>query len=192
MEESIQSKSAIRRQMSALRKALPSIERERASRAICVKLTGDSEIAAATSKPGVNAIAVYLASPKEIDLSDFICEMLARHADVVAPRWNGKDYDLAKLHGLDERHLRRGPMNILEPAAAEIVEPSQVAVWIIPGLAFTKDGARLGYGGGWYDRLLAKSNATSLKIGVAYSFQILPDLPREPHDIPLTRIVTSP
>ena len=49
----------------------------------------------------------------------------------------------------------RGPMNILEPAEADIVKPADVEVWVIPGLAFTKDGKRLGYGGGWYDRLLA-------------------------------------
>ena len=49
----------------------------------------------------------------------------------------------------------RGPMNILEPAEADIVKPADVEVWVIPGLAFTKDGKRLGYGDGWYDRLLA-------------------------------------
>jgi 5-formyltetrahydrofolate cyclo-ligase len=80
-------------------------------------------------------------------------------------------------------------MNILESAEAEVVEPSEVAAWIVPGLAFTKDGKRLGYGGGWYDRLLADANGT-LKIGVAHEFQIVDDLPHEPHDILLDRVVT--
>ena len=80
-------------------------------------------------------------------------------------------------------------MNILEPADVGIAEPSEVAAWIVPGLAFTIYGDRLGYGGGWYDRLMA--NAKGFKIGVAHDFQIVEDLPQEPHDIQLIRIVTE-
>jgi 5-formyltetrahydrofolate cyclo-ligase len=116
--------------------------------------------------------------------------MLARDVTVVSPRWNGETYELAKLKGLSERHLRRGPMNILEPAEAELVEPSDIAVWIVPGLVFTQDGKRIGYGGGWYDRLLAGAKS-SVKIGVAHEFQIVDDLPHEPHDIQLTCVVTD-
>ena len=84
-------------------------------------------------------------------------------------------------------------MNILEPAEAEIVSPLEVAAWIVPGLAFTRDGRRLGYGGGWYDRLLASARKGSLKIGVAHEFQVVEDLPHEPHDIRLDRLhVTKP
>jgi hypothetical protein len=115
--------------------------------------------------------------------------MLDRGVTVVSPRWNGETYALAKIKGLDDANLRRGPMNILEPAEAETVEPSEVTAWIVPGLAFTQDGKRLGYGGGWYDRLLADANDT-LKIGVAHEFQIVDDLPHEPHDILLDRVVT--
>jgi 5-formyltetrahydrofolate cyclo-ligase len=64
-------------------------------------------------------------------------------------------------------------------------------VWIVPGLAFTKDGRRLGYGGGWYDRLLASARKDALRIGVAHEFQVLGDLPNEPHDILLNRVVTD-
>ena len=82
-------------------------------------------------------------------------------------------------------------MNILEPAEAEIVRPSDVAVWIVPGLAFTRDGKRLGYGGGWYDRFLASARKDALKIGVAHKFQILDNLPYEPHDILLNCVITD-
>lgn len=82
-------------------------------------------------------------------------------------------------------------MNILEPAEADITDPQDVAVWIVPGLAFTSDGKRLGYGGGWYDRLLTQAAAGSVKLGVAHGFQIAADLPSEPHDIPLDRIISD-
>jgi 5-formyltetrahydrofolate cyclo-ligase len=57
------------------------------------------------------------------------------------------------------------------------------------GLAFTRDGRRLGYGGGWYDRLLADAPRGAEMLGVAYSFQVVEDLPAEPHDITLTAVV---
>ena len=175
-----------------LRKALPPEERLRASKVVCAKLARDEEIAAMADPPnGGGAVAVYIASSSEIDLSDFIREMLAHGVQVVSPKWNGETYDLASLKGFDEGDLRRGPMNILEPVEAEIVMPQDVSVWIVPGLAFTKSGKRLGYGGGWYDRLLADAAKNSLKIGVAHEFQSVDDLPSEPHDILLDRVVTS-
>ena len=175
--------------MAARRKALTAEERERASEAVCRQLADDDALAAAIVPPrGHGALAVYLASPFEIDLSAFIEKMLQLGATVVSPRWNGETYELARLKSLDTG-LRRGPMGILEPEAADIVDPAKVAAWIVPGLAFTPDGRRLGYGGGWYDRLLALSPATSMKIGVAHDFQIVGDLPCEAHDVPVDRVV---
>lgn len=170
--------------MRGRRKTLSPEQRLAASKAICERLAADI-------LPTNGAVAAYLASPDEIDLSQLILSLLARGLTVAAPRWNGETYELAKLHGLAAADLRRGPKNILEPADAEIIEPSSIATWIVPGLAFTEDGARLGYGGGWYDRLLAGSSAASLKIGVAYGFQMVPELPCEPHDIPLDRVITD-
>ena len=191
MEEQVEAKNATRRQMRERRKALSPEERDRASKTICAKLLSDSRIMdVAYPLQGGGAVAVYLASPDELDLSDFIREMLGRGVKIVSPRWNGETYELARIKGLDEANLRRGPMNILEPAEAETAKPSEVAVWIVPGLAFTNGGKRLGYGGGWYDRLLAGEN-DALKIGVAYEFQIVDDLPHEPHDILLDGVVTA-
>ena len=190
MEEQAEAKNVLRRQMRTRRKALSPDARARASETICAKLLSDGGILAAIDPlEGGGAVAVYLASPDELDLANFIREMLGRGVTVASPRWNGETYALARIKGLDEVNLRRGPMNILEPAEAETIEPSDVTAWIVPGLAFTKDGKRLGYGGGWYDRLLADENGV-LKIGVAHEFQIVGDLPHEPHDILLDRVVT--
>jgi len=185
-------KEEIRREMRMRRKALAPEERERASKAICGKLAADEAVGRALAASGEpRAIAVYLASRDEIDLSDFIRDMLRRGAAVVSPRWNGRTYELAKVNGLSEPDLRRGPMGILEPAEADIAQPGEVAAWIVPGLAFTPDGKRLGYGGGWYDRMLAAAGKGSVKIGVAHGFQIVPDIPTEPHDVRLDRIVAD-
>ena len=175
-------KDEIRRMMRERRRTLTPKERTAASEIICAKLA-----ALNLHSP----IAVYLASPQEIDLSPFIRKMRTMGVKVVAPRWNGETYELAVLKGLDEAHLRKGPMGILEPAEAEIVSPKEVETWLVPGLAFTRSGKRLGYGGGWYDRLLAEASKNSLKIGIAYAFQIVDELPSEPHDLLLSKVVAA-
>ena len=173
-------KGEIRRMMRERRRVLTLEERAAASQSVCAKL------AALNSR---SLLAVYLASPQEIDLSSFIRKMLTTGVKVVAPRWNGETYELAVLRGLGETCLRKGPMGILEPTEAEIVSPKEVEVWLVPGLAFTRDGKRLGYGGGWYDRLLAEAPKDARKIGIAHAFQVVDDLPSEPHDIRLTEVI---
>ena len=166
--------------MRERRRALTSEERASASEVICAKLA-----ALSLRSP----IAVYLASPQEIDLSTFIRKMQTAGVKVVAPRWNGETYELAVLRGLDDTHLRQGPMGILEPAEAKIVSPKEIKAWLVPGLAFTQNGKRLGYGGGWYDRLLTGVPKDTWKIGIAHAFQVVDDLPSESHDILLTGVV---
>lgn len=176
--------------MRRRRKALPADTKSRAASAVCRRIAASKDVRRLLDpSAGGGALAVYLASPDEIDLSEAILTMLGRGVTVVAPRWNGETYELAKLKGLDGDSLRTGPMGILEPADADIVLPQRVAVWLVPGLAFTRDGGRLGYGGGWYDRLMASADERSLKLGIACSFQIVDSLPSEPHDIKLDEVI---
>ena len=179
----------IRREMRAKRKALSDAERICHSQKICRGLLARTDIQAAiqAKKP----IAVYLASRWEIDLGDFISTVLRQGGKIVAPRWTGTDYDLAEIAAVDEEHLVAGPMGILEPRGnLPRVASSEVGVWIVPGLAFTRDGRRLGYGGGWYDRLLAGVSVRVPKLGIAYDFQVVEDLPHAAHDILLTGVVS--
>lgn len=186
-------KSDIRNEMRLRRKSLSAEERKLAADDICRKLLDDdtllSTLDAATGRRAV--IAVYIASQFEIDINAFISELLLRGICAVAPRWNGQAYELCELTGLSGCHLRPGPMNILEPVERRIVKPDTVDAWIIPGLAFTRDGIRLGYGGGWYDRLLSGARTDSLKTGVAHHFQLVDSIPAGIHDIGMDRIVTA-
>ena len=70
-------------------------------------------------------------------------------------------------------------------------DPAAVDVVIVPGVAFTPDGARLGQGGGWYDRFLAKVRPDCTSIGVGFDLQVVDVLPTEPHDVRLDSIVTE-
>jgi len=186
----VSNKTAIRQEMRARRKALSPEVRARAAGVVCDEILAHPDVVAALDPfDGWGAFAVYLASPDEIDLTAAIEGMLARGVTVVAPRWNGETYELAKLKSLRNEDLRKGPMGILEPKDADIVLPKGVAVWLVPGLAFTRDGKRLGYGGGWYDRLMADAYKRAMKIGVAHAFQVVEDLPSEPHDIRVDSVI---
>jgi len=183
-------KAAIRREMRTRRRALSPEAMTRAASIVCDRILAHPDLAAKRDPlDGRGALAVYLAAQDEINLTAVIEEMLARGVTVVAPRWNGETYELAKLTGLDDEDLRKGPMGILEPKEAGVVSPKDVAVWLVPGLAFTRDGKRLGYGGGWYDRLMAAADMRATKFGVAYAFQVVEDLPSEPHDIRVDGII---
>lgn len=176
-------KASIRREMRAKRRALSPGEKASMDCAICSRLSG-------IVGKGASAVAVYLASADEIDLSQFIREMLENGVVVAVPRWNGEVYEMAALEGLEPESLRKGPMGISEPVSAKQVSPGAISHWIVPGLAFAKDGRRIGYGGGWYDRILANASSGADRIGVAYPFQVLDDLPCEEHDIRMTKVVS--
>lgn len=173
--------------MRERRGALTPEARRAASAALSKRLfVTDRDLGKAISKKG--PIAVYLASKEEIDLTDFISAALSFGCVLVAPRWNGTEYELVRIENLEM--LVKGPHGILEPPAGPVVRPRDVRAWLVPGLAFTRKGGRLGYGGGWYDRLLCKVPKRVPKIGIAYAFQLVDELPAEPHDIRLTFVVS--
>ncbi|MDB5412124.1 MAG: 5-formyltetrahydrofolate cyclo-ligase [Rubritepida sp.] len=80
-----------------------------------------------------------------------------------------------------------GPMGTQHPAEGEAVFPDWL---LVPLLAFDRTGARLGYGGGYYDRTLALLRGATA-IGVAYAAQEIPQVPTGPHDFPLNAIATE-
>ena len=181
-------KNVIRAEMRTRRKAVTPEARAAAGKELSRRLfVEDRALGAAISAKG--PIAVYLASKEEIDLADFITAALSHGCAVVAPRWNGTDYELVRLQ--DFATLVKGPHGILEPPAGPAVRPEDVRAWLVPGLAFTKDGGRLGYGGGWYDRLLCRAAQQTPKIGIAYGFQLVDELPTEPHDVRLTSVESA-
>ena len=78
--------------------------------------------------------------------------------------------------------LSEGSYKILEPESDIMLEPDDRTLILIPGVAFSLDGGRIGYGGGYYDIYL-EQHYLSKKIAVGYDFQIVDELPIEEHDI---------
>ena len=183
-------KNRVRERMRAeRRKVAPSVRRS-AAQEVCARILDRADVkgALAAKQP----FAVYLASPQEIDLAPLIERLWAADCPVLVPAWRNGVYALEPYS--QKTTLISGQMGILEPDPKGSVpndSGSVPKVWIVPGLAFTRTGARLGYGGGWYDRLLAAADPSAVLLGVAYPFQMVEDLPSEPHDIRLTDVVVA-
>ena len=77
------------------------------------------------------------------------------------------------------------------PSTPFPAEPRSIDAVIVPGLAFSRDGDRLGQGGGWYDRLLADLRDDCTSIGVAFEDQLVDDLPTEEHDVQVDMVITE-
>lgn len=92
----------------------------------------------------------------------------------------------------NEADLKRGHLGVWEPLGDQIIPLNQLDVVLVPGLAFDEaTGARLGRGGGFYDRLLCRPEIHAKLVGVAFHRQMLPELPTEEHDIHVREIVTE-
>jgi 5-formyltetrahydrofolate cyclo-ligase len=84
-------------------------------------------------------------------------------------------------------------LSFREPPAAgnRLLEIPELDIILVPGLAFSSDGRRLGRGGGFYDRFLATLSPRTTRLGVCFSFQLVDDLPTESHDERVTAVVTN-
>ncbi len=89
------------------------------------------------------------------------------------------------------KELSIGSYGILEPRTEKIrkTRVEDIDLIIVPGVAFDKKGNRIGHGKGYYDRLLDKTNAT--KIGLAFEFQLLKEIPTDKHDLPIDILITE-
>jgi len=179
------SKAQLRKQMLALRKAMPSEERKAADASINSKIL---------ALPGFNKaelVAAYLSDGAEPDLEACLKEVFKSGRRVCLPKSQGGRYFLAEVKSLKEG-IREGLYGLKEPdgKAPEVsVNELRTAIWLVPGVAFDEKGGRLGRGKGVYDRLL--SGGCGLAIGIFYEFQKCDSLPTEGHDFALDMIVTE-
>ena len=105
---------------------------------------------------------------------------------------DGKRIAVPKCHGDEMRFIymddlskvEKGYANIPEPIADDPVADDKTALVLMPGMAFTKDGKRMGYGGGFYDKFLA-AEPQHPTVALCYDFQMVEDLPTEDYDIPV-------
>ncbi|MEK7477603.1 MAG: 5-formyltetrahydrofolate cyclo-ligase [Candidatus Coatesbacteria bacterium] len=142
-----------------------------------------------------HVILAYAAFRGEADPAPLVRRALAEGRVVALPRVlgppPGRGARLAFHRITAETRLAPGRFGIPEPPdnPATLVDPGEADLVLVPGVAFSPYGDRLGYGGGYYDALLPGTAAVA--VGLAFEFQVLAGVPREPRDAPVDAVVTE-
>jgi 5-formyltetrahydrofolate cyclo-ligase len=140
------------------------------------------EVAAAS------CLACYVALPGEPDPAQFVTQ-LAPDTITVYPRLR-PDGDLEFVQP-DSTGLVAGLRGTREPAGGRVVPAGEIDVYVVPALAGDAAGARLGRGGGAYDRALQRARPDALIVAFLHDDEIVPSVPTEPHDRPVHVLVTE-
>lgn len=158
-------------------------QRAAASAQLCEKL--QEEI------PNGAVVFAYWPLGSEPDIRPALEALNERNCKIGLPRVH--DEGMTFHHCTNFETLEFSTMGVGEPAASEpVLGPSEAALVLVPGLAFARNGgARLGRGGGYYDRYLATLASDTRTIGIAYECQIFDAVPTEAHDILLGDVISA-
>lgn len=180
---SFESKALLREHMKKVLASLSPDRRLQGSLELFVRLKPALERA--------SCVLSFMSLPDEIDLS-LVNEWLLQRNALCLPKVAGKELVAYRIKDL-KADLVRGYAGILEPHEGMVEVPlDRLDAVIVPGLAFSEDGKRLGRGGGYYDRLLAGLLPSVATYGVGFLEQRVGDeLCQEEHDVPLMRVLLS-
>ena len=180
-------KRTLRESLTAARDALPAALRARSSRSIADRIT------ALPAWRAARVMLLTLPFRSEWDARLVIRDALAAGKTVGAPRVDPSTRMLRALAIEDlDRDVEAGYRGIPEPRADRPAIPLAEIDWVlVPGIAFDPAGKRLGYGGGYYDRLLPLLPPTTERVAGAFEAQIVERVPAARHDISVDCIVTE-
>ncbi|ATP41061.1 5-formyltetrahydrofolate cyclo-ligase [Solibacillus sp. R5-41] len=136
-------------------------------------------------------IAITIGNRPEVDTTAIIEQLWQLGKQVVVPKCEPVDHTM-EFYEIDSFiQTERAFKDILEPipACTELVKKNEIDVIIVPGVVFGTDGYRIGFGGGYYDRYLPAFQGKL--ISLAFEEQLMDNIPREPHDIPVHILITD-
>ena len=135
-----------------------------------------------------DTLLLYSALQDEVPTQSLLDELVAQGKTVLLPRVvSDTDMELRQYTGLQD--LQVGAFGILEPTGKLFTDYEKIDVAVVPGMAFDKEGHRLGRGKGYYDRFLRLLPKT-YKIGICFSWQLVDNVPTDEHDILMDQIMT--
>ncbi|MBQ7835398.1 MAG: 5-formyltetrahydrofolate cyclo-ligase [Ruminiclostridium sp.] len=173
-------KKELRKELLSRRRNMDKAYKQSCDNLIYHKLIGCAEIIAA------DTVLTYISTEIEVDTVKFIETMLKKGKTVAVPRCEGKNMRFIRINGFDS--LKKGAFGILEPVGNDEVTDFKSSVCITPALSFNRDGYRLGYGGGYYDRFSA--DYSGIMIGICYE-DFVDEIPVEEFDRPVSILITD-
>lgn len=174
-------KTDLRRQFLKEREALSVVQAKQWSSSICEHILKSHRYQSA------DTILAYMPIGREVDIRIVLEQSLKDRKALYLPKVHGKEMRFYQVKDLQRLHP--GAYGILEPEENSPLN-TQKGLMLVPGVAFTKDGYRIGYGGGFYDRYLCEKQQI-LAVGVCYEQQLCIQLTLEAFDQPVDELVTE-
>lgn len=136
-----------------------------------------------------STLCTFISAFREPDTLEILKKLWSENYKAIVPISDMKSgtLSLSYIDSMDDLHI--GAYGILEPSVIKNADPKAFDVILVPALAFDKNGVRIGFGKGYYDRLLSEVNA--VKVGLCYDFQLHESIPSEEHDVAMDYIVTE-
>lgn len=180
-------KKLLRREALRRRRSIPEGLRQEKSRLIAERLLSDERLLSAETALG------FFSMPDEVAMEDILRQLLAMGKRVALPLVTGPgQMEAVWLKSFDD--LTPGDFNIptVRESAREIIPPAELDCVIVPAVAFSEEGYRLGMGGGFYDRYLVRAVNAS-RLAAVFDCQIFPaeGFPREEHDQRVNAVFTE-
>ena len=182
-------KSTLRQAVLAQRAQFSDAQRDLANAAITQRLRDFPDYQQA------HTVLAYMNFGTECSTEMWVRHVLADGKKLALPRVNPatKQLELYWVNDL-ENQLAAGSWGIAEPIVSRcerLMHLNEVELALLPGVAFTREGARLGYGGGYYDKLLARFTYRPTLVAAAFALQIVAELPQEPTDVKVEWLITE-
>ncbi len=175
-------KAALRHEMLEKRKAIAGLRRQEAEEAILQKLTGRPEWERART------VALYYPVRGEVGLMKLLG--LKDGKRCLFPKVDGNELRFCRV--VSEQELSPGAYGIPEPGLrCPEVSETELDLFLVPGVAYSETGYRLGYGGGYYDRVLSRKGIWQMAVGVAFSCQVVSELPVDSWDMKVDLVLTE-
>ena len=183
-------KKSLRKEILAKRNIMDAIEKEEKDRKILDKFYESNYYREAKN------IFIYISYDSEINTKGIIKKALRDNKKIYVPRTEFKTRLMDAVEITSLNNLIESEYGILEPSVEEPhIDPNEIDLIVVPGVAFDRNGGRMGYGAGFYDRYfkkISKDNVKKvIKLALAYDFQILEKIPMNEQDVPVNYIITE-
>lgn len=179
-------KRDIRKRIQNKRNSLPIWDRKKRSKIIAEKFFGTAYY------NNSNNILIFYPFRSEIDVTIIIRQALENKKNIILPRIHDQELKLFYVDNL-KKQLERGAYGIMEPTPGlcRLAKTSDIDLVVVPGISFDKNLNRLGYGGGYYDKLLLHIPEGVKKIALCFDIQVVDSIPVSEHDIKVDILITD-
>lgn len=174
-------KQELRGHFRELRGKITDEQQSQWSRAIHEQLDRDPRLAAART------VFSYISCGREVETRSYLRGLLRRGVRVFTP---ASDRRLPPLPRLYEVSLNSNG-ELTEPVELPGAAVEEIDAYLVPGIVWDHHGFRIGFGGGYFDRLLAAASPGAATLGLAFHLQLVEQVPMDPWDIPVQRVITE-